>query len=458
MKPFQRSMTSGPLSSGIISYTVPIILTGLLQLLFNAADLVVVGRYCGSISVAAVSATGSITHLIVNLFIGLSVGTGVCVAHGIGGNRKDEVYKTVHTALPVAILSGIVLTVVGIAFADDLLKLMKTPDSVRPLSTIYMQIYFGGIVFSMVYNFCASILRAAGDTKSPLIFLIISGVTNVVLNIVFVTVFQMNVAGVALATTISLGISAFLVVRALIKRTDSCKLDLRKLHFYKEPLLKMLRIGLPASIQSCLFSISNVIIQSSINAFNSEALMSGNGAAGNIEGFVYTTMNAFSQTAINYTGQNAGAHQYDRVRKSFCTCLLYVAVIGLSVSSLVYVFGKQLLSIYIVDSEEAIMYGLIRFTYICLPYFLCGMMEVFTGTLRGLGSSLTPMLISVLGICGVRIMWIYTVFQIPEYHTPQCLYLSYPITWTVTLVVQFIALSVIYRKKAKMSLLQRRNS
>ncbi len=458
MKRLKHDMLNGPLFSGIIQYTIPIILTSLLQLFFNAADLVVVGRYCGSISVAAVSATGSITNLIVNLFIGLSVGTGVCVAHGIGGNRKDEVHKTVHTALPVAIVSGVVLTVIGIVFADDLLKLMKTPDSVRPLSTIYMQIYFGGIVFSMIYNFCASILRAAGDTKSPLIFLIISGVTNVVLNVVFVTVFKMNVAGVALATTISLGISAVLVVRALIKRTDSCKLDLRKLRFYKEPLLKMLRIGLPAGIQSCLFSISNVIIQSSINGFNSEALMSGNGAAGNIEGFVYVTMNAFYQTAINYTGQNAGAHRYDRVRKAFGICLLYVAVIGSSISSLVYLFGRQLLSVYIVDSEEAIMYGLIRFTYICLPYFLCGMMEVFTGTLRGLGSSLTPMLISVLGICGVRIMWIYTVFQMPEYHTPQCLYLSYPITWTVTLVVQFIALSVIYRKKAKMSLLQRRNS
>ncbi len=453
MKRPTQNILNGPLFSGVIQYTIPVILTSILQLLFNAADLVIVGRYCGSISVAAVSATSAITNLLVNLFVGLSVGTGVCIAQGLGAKQTQSVHKTVHTALPTALISGAILTVLGVAFAEDMLQLMGTPDSVRPLSTIYMQIYFGGIVFSLVYNFCASILRAAGDTKSPLIFLMISGVANVAMNIVFVTAFDMNVAGVALATTISQGISAALVVWALMRRTDCCKLYLSRLCICKQSLLKILRIGLPAGIQSCVFSISNVIIQSSINSFNSEALMSGNGAAASIEAFLYVTVNGFYQCAINYTGQNTGARQYDRVRKVLGVCLLYVTVIGIALGLTVYRFGEQLLSIYIVDSREAIAYGLIRFSLLCVPYFICGAMEVFTGTLRGLGSSIVPMLISILGVCGIRIAWIYTVFQVPAYHTPQYLYLSYIISWSVTALVLFAALTVLFRNKTGKSLL-----
>ena len=449
MRRSNQDMLNGSLFSGIIAYTVPIILTSLLQLLFNAADLVIVGRYCGSVSVAAVSATSSITNLIVNLFIGLSVGTGVGVAHGLGGNRPEEVHRNVHTAIPTALVCGAFLTVIGMVFADDLLRLMCTPDSVRPLSTVYMQIYFGGILFSMIYNFSASILRAAGDTQSPLLYLTIAGIINVLLNIVFVTVFDMNVAGVALATTISQGIAAILVVMALMRRTDACRLDLHNLRFYKAPLLKMIRIGLPAGIQSSLFSISNVIIQSSINSFNSEALISGNGAAGNIEGFVYATMNSFHHTALNYTGQNAGAQQYDRVKKVFAICLLYVAVIGAFIGTAVYAFGRQLLSIYIIDSPEAIVYGITRLTFICLPYFVCGLMDVSTGTLRGLGAAIVPMLISILGICGLRITWIYTIFQIPQFHTPEILYLSYIITWTITFLAQLAAFTIVYCRKTR---------
>ena len=449
MRKSQSSMLSGSLYSGIIFYTIPIILTGLLQLLFNAADLIVVGRFCGSVSIAAVSATGTITNLIVNMFMGLSVGAGVGVAHGLGGSRSEEVHKTVHTALPTAFVGGVILTVIGVVFAKDFLVLMKTPESVLPLSTTYMQIYFGGIIFSMIYNFSASILRAAGDTKSPLLFLTIAGVINVILNLVFVTVFHMNVAGVALATTISQAVASVLVVIALTKRTDACKLYLGKLRFYKAPLLKMIRIGLPAGIQGSLFSISNVIIQSSINSFGSEALISGTGAASNLEGFVYVTMNSFCQTSLNYTGQNAGAHQYERVKKAFGINLMYVASIGIFLSTIIYTFGRQLLSIYIVDSQEAISYGIIRFNYVCLPYFLCGLMEVSTGALRGLGASFIPMCISVLGICGIRIGWIYTIFQVPQYHTPNCLYLSYSITWIITFLAQTIALFIIYRKKTR---------
>ena len=445
MKKHSASMLQGPVLWGVIRYTIPIILTSVLQLLFNAADLVIVGRFCGSISVAAVGATGSITNLIVNLFIGLSVGAGVTVAHALGSREDEAVHRAVHTALPVALISGVVLTGVGVVFAGTFLQLMGTPETVLPLSKVYMQIYFGGITFNMVYNFTASILRAAGDTKSPLIFLTFAGVVNVVLNVIFVTVFHMNVAGVALATTISQGISAILVVIALMRRTDSCKLYLKKMRFYKMELTKMVRIGLPAGIQGSLFSISNVLIQSSVNSFG-DVFMSGNAAAGNIEGFVYVIMNSFHQTAVNFIGQNVGAHQYDRVKKVLRTCLICVGVAGLAAGALGYAFGPQLLSIYITDSAEAISYGVLRLSYVCLPYFLCGLMDVSTGALRGMGASLEPMIISVLGVCAFRVGWITTIFQIPAFHTPQCLYLSYPISWILTFAAQYLAFRRVYRR------------
>ena len=320
MKRLNRSMLEGPLLPNIISYTVPIILTSVLQLLFNAADLVIVGRFRGSLSVAAVSATSALINLIVNLFIGLSVGAGVAVAHALGGREDDVVHKTVHTALPTAIAGGAIVTVIGVSFSETFLRYMGTPDTVLPLSSLYMKIYFGGMIFTMVYNFCASILRAAGDTKSPLIFLALAGVVNVMLNVIFVVCFHMNVEGVAIATVVSQARSSILVVIALMRRTDACKLYLSKIRFYKAQLLKMIRIGLPAGIQGSLFSISNVIIQSSINSFG-DVLMSGSGAAGSIEGFIYVTFNAFHQTAVNFIGQNAGAGQYKRVKKILYLCL-----------------------------------------------------------------------------------------------------------------------------------------
>lgn len=445
MSQANKNMLQGPLLGSIIVYTIPIILTSLLQLLFNAADLVVVGRFCGSISVAAVGATGAITNLLVNFFIGLSVGAGVTVAHGLGGHEDDVVHHTVHTAMPTALVSGVILTVIGVAFSETFLRMMGTPDSVLPLSAIYMKIYFAGVTFTMVYNFCAAILRAIGDTKSPLIFLTIAGVVNVILNVVFVYFFDMNVAGVALATTISQAISAVLVVLALMKRNDACKLVLSQMRFYKPQLTKILRIGLPAGIQSSLFSISNVLIQSSVNSFG-DILMSGNAAAANIEGFVYVSLNAFHQTAVNFIGQNAGAKQYSRVYKTLWICLGCVTVVGLTLGTLVWSVGRQLLSIYITDSAEAISYGMIRIAYICLPYFVCGLMDVSTGALRGMGSSLEPMIISVLGICGLRIVWIYTIFQASGFHTPQCLYFSYLVSWIITFLIQMAAFIQVYRK------------
>ena len=323
--------------------------------------------------------------------------------------------------------------------------MMDTPDDVIGLSTIYMQIYFCGITSSMVYNFGSAILRAAGDTKGPLIYLTIAGVVNVILNVFFVVVFRMDVAGVALATSISQTLSAVLVVIALTRRPDACRLHLRQMKINLKTLAAIMRVGIPAGLQSSMFSISNVIIQSSINSFGSVA-MSGNAAAGNIEGFVYVSMNAFHQTALNFTGQNFGARRFDRIKKITLTCLGCVASVGLILGVSVCLVATPLLSIYITDSPAAIEYGIIRMMYICLPYFLCGIMDVTTGLMRGMGVSFAPMLITVLGVCGFRIGWIYTVFLLPEYHTLPVLYLSYPISWLATFVVELIVFIMILRR------------
>lgn len=442
-------MVNGPLFKNVIMYTIPIILTGVLQLFFNAADLIIVGRFCGSVSVAAVGATGAITNLIVNLFVGLSVGTGVTVAQGLGAGDSNKVHRAVHTAIPTALVGGIVLTFVGVLLSETFLHWMGTPDDVLPLSALYMKIYFAGIIFMMIYNFCAAILRAAGDTKSPLIFLTIAGVINVGLNVLFVTVIDLNVAGVALATTISQGVSATLVIVALIRRNDACQLHISQLKIYKNELLQILKVGLPAGIQGSLFSASNVIIQSSINSFGS-AVMSGNAAALNIEGFMYIVLNAFHQSALNFTGQNIGAGKYKRAKKVFIMCLACVLVIGLALSLCLYFLGPKLLSIYITDSAEAITWGMVRMSCLFLPYCLLGLMDVSGGALRGMGVSFVPMVISVVGVCGFRIAWIYTIFRIPEFHTLECLYLSYTISWAITFVAQTIAYFITYNKKKKL--------
>lgn len=443
-----NSMLDGPLLKNIILYTVPIILTGILQLLFNAADLVVVGQFCGELSVAAVGNAATLANLVVNLFIGLSVGTSVTVAQAIGANDHDAIHRAVHTALPTAIVSGLVITAIGLPLTDRLLLLMDTPDDVLSLSSVYLKIYFAGMVFMMVYNFCAAILRAAGDSKSPLIFLTIAGVINVILNVFFVTVFNMDVAGVALATSISQGVSAILVVRALMRRSDTCRLFLTKVRFYKAELLKMIRIGLPAGIQGSLFSISNVIIQSSINSFGA-VFMSGNAAAMNIESFLYTTLNSFHQTALNFIGQNVGAGQYRRARKIMWICMGCVAVGSIVLAALILAFGPTLLAIYIPGSTEAISHGMLRLNCLCFPFIFAGLMDLSTGALRGLGASTSPMVISVLGICGLRVLWVYTIFQIPAYHTPQWLFFSYSLSWAVTFLIQFVLLLALFRRRIR---------
>lgn len=443
-------MLQGPLAMGILLYTLPIILTSYLQLLFNAADLVVVGRFCGSVSVAAVGVTGAITNLIINLFMGLSVGAGVAVAHAIGSRESQVVHRTVHTAMLTALIGGVVLTAVGVAYSPTFLRWMDTPENVLPLSSVYMRIYFAGITFTMVYNYCTSILRAAGDTQSPMIILMAAGVVNVILNVVFVAAFHMNVAGVALATVISQALSALAVTVVLMRRRDDIRFYPTKMRLYWPQMKKIVRIGLPAGIQGATFSVSNVIIQSAMNSFG-EVLVSGNAAVSNLEGFCFATVNGFHQAAVNYIGQNVGAQQYDRVKKIFKLCVLYASLAGLLVGGALTIFRRPLLSIYITDSQQALEVGMIRVFFTSAPYFLYGLLDAAAGSLRGLGASTISMLISVLGICGSRLLWIFTVFQIPELHTPICLYSSYPISWILTAIAEFVVFPIIFRRMAERS-------
>ena len=350
-----------------------------------------------------------------------------------------------HTALLTALVGGVVLTVVGVIWSPTFLRWMDTPENVLPLSSVYMRIYFGGITFILVYNYCTSILRAAGDTQSPMVILMAAGVVNVILNVVFVAVFHMNVAGVALATVISQALSAMAVVLVLMYRRDDIRFYPSKMRIYMPQLKKILRIGLPAGIQSSTFSLSNVIIQSAMNSFG-EVLVSGNAAVSNIEGFCFATVNGFHQAAVNYIGQNVGAQQFDRVKKIFRLCVIYASLAGLIVGGALTIFRRPLLSIYITDSPEALQIGMTRVFFTSMPYFLYGLLDAAAGSLRGMGASTISMLISVLGICGSRLLWIFTVFQIPAMHTPECLYTSYPISWILTAIAEFVVFPIIYRK------------
>lgn len=449
MKTDTLDIRNGPVLKNIIIYTIPIILTGILQLLFNAADLIVVGFFSGSDSVAAVGATASLTNLIVNLFIGLSVGAGVIVAQCLGAGDSQAASQTVHTAIPVAFIGGAVLSVIGVAFSKTFLELMGTPaGKLLSLSSVYMKIYFSGMIFSMLYNFGSAVLRAAGDTKSPLIFLSISGVLNVILNVIFVAAFNMDVAGVALATIISEGVSAVLVLIALSKRNDSCRLDFKKMKIKKTALVRIIKIGVPAGLQNSLFAISNVLIQSSINSFGT-AHISGSAAASSLEGFCYVAMNSFQQTSLNFCGQNYGAGDLKRVKKVNNTCLLTVSAVGLFTGCLIYFFGRPLLGIYIHDSASAINFGMERMKYILIPYFLCGIMDVVTGSMRGIGSSVIPMVITIVGVCVMRIVWIYTVFSMPQYHSFAGLMISYPISWLLTFAAVYVAYIITLKNREK---------
>jgi putative MATE family efflux protein len=441
-------MCNGPILPSVIKYTIPIILTGLLQLAFNAADMMVVGMFCGSTSVGAVGATSSLTNLLVNLFIGMGSGVSVVTAKAIGAKNAKDTNRLVHTAVPLGILAGALLTVLGILAGPWCLDLMGTPRNLLPLSSLYMRVYFCGMIPNLGFNFCAAILRAAGDTKSPMKFLTIAGFVNVTLNVIFVTILHMDVAGVALATIIAQSISFVLVIRALICRNDDCKLDPRRMRLDGRAVGSILRIGLPAGLQSTVFSISNVIIQSSVNSFGPSAV-AGNAAAGNLEGFVYVGMNAFYQTSLNFTGQNVGAGKLDRVKKTLLCCLISVAVVGYLLGAGFRFFANDLLKLYVKDDPAAIAYAITRMTYVCQFYFMCGMMETLNGTLRGMGASVLSLLISVIGVCGVRLVWIFTVFRSPQFHSLDSLYFSYDISWLMCILVQILAVTILYKKRKK---------
>lgn len=442
-KSYEMDMCNGPIFGKLLVFALPLMLSGILQLLFNAADIVVVGKFSGSHALAAVGSTGALINLFVNVFIGFSIGTNVLVAQYFGARDEKNVHETVHTSILLGIVGGFILIVAGMVFAKPMLEWMDTPEDVLSHAVLYMRIYFIGMPAMLVYNFGAAILRAIGDTRRPLYYLLSAGVINVILNLFFVIVLDMGVAGVATATVISQVVSAILIVRCLMHSDGIYRLDLHELKIHKRKMVHIAKIGLPAGVQGAVFSLSNVLIQSSVNSFGSIA-MAGNTAAGNIEGFVYTSMNAVYQTALSFTSQNVGGGRQDRIPKIVFQCLAIVTVVGAVLGNLAYQCGPFLLNIYSSD-PEVIQYGMSRMQIICQWYFLCGIMDVAVGILRGMGYSVMPMLVSLAGACGLRVLWIFTVFVWK--HSLFVLYLSYPITWTITLAVHFICFFVIWKRK-----------
>lgn len=425
---YEMDMCNGPLLGKIIMFAVPLMLSGILQLLFNAADIVVAGRFAGNEALAAVGSTGSLINLLINVFIGLSIGTNVLVAQYYGAKRDKDVSETIHTAILTSLICGTVLIVIGISLAKIMLIWMGTPDDVLDQATLYMRIYFVGMPVMMLYNFGSAVLRAVGDTRRPLYFLLLAGAVNVVLNLFFVIVFGMGVAGVAVATVISQAISAILVLRCLMKSEGCLRVHWKNLKIHKHKLLRMIRIGVPAGMQGAIFSISNVLIQSSINSFGS-LTMAGNTAASNIEGFVYNAMNAFHQTALSFTSQNLGGGKPERIKRVALLCQVLVFAVGFVMGMGAYLLGNQLLHIYSTDAQ-VISFGLQRMRIICTTYFFCGMMDTMVGVLRGLGYSIMPMIVSLMGSCVLRIVWVFTIFAWNP--TLFVLYLSYPISWVLT--------------------------
>lgn len=443
-KKYEIDMCSGSVFSKMLLFALPLMCSSILQLLFNAADIVVVGRFAGDNALAAVGSNTALINLLTNIFVGLSVGSNVLTAQYYGAKKEKDLKETVHTSMLLSIYSGVLLTVIGLVCARGLLELMQAPPEVLELAVLYLRIYFLGMTSMMVYNFGSAILRAVGDTKRPLYYLLTAGIVNVVLNLFFVIVCHMGVAGVGVATVISQTISALLVIRCLMKEQGGIHLELKELAISKEKLGKIMQIGLPAGFQGTVFSLSNVVIQSAVNSFGNIAV-AGNSAAANIEGFVYMAMNAFHQATISFTSQNYGAKEYKRIYKILFAGELFVIITGTVLGNLAVFFGETLLGIYS-PSAEVIAAGMMRVRIICSVYALCGVMDVLVGALRGIGYSIIPMIVSLVGACGLRLLWIATVFQIPEYHSLTTIYISYPITWTITLTVHAVTFALAARK------------
>ncbi len=451
LRPFRRrssyeiNMTEGPLLRKLVQFSVPLAISGILQLLFNAADIVVVGRFAGSHSLAAVGSTGALNMLIINLFMGLSIGVNVLAARFYGAGRGRDLHETVHTAVLIAAISGFVLIFLGIGLSRPLLQMMDTPVDVIDHSVLYMRIIFAGMPACMLYNFGSAILRAVGDTQRPLYFLLTAGIINVLLNLFFVIVLHMGVAGVALATVISQCVSAALVILCLTRSEGPYRLNLKELKIYGPKLKDMTRIGIPAGIQSSMFSISNVLIQSTINSFGSVA-MAGSTAAGNIEGFLFTSLDAFTQGSQSFVGQNYGAKKMDRVKRIIGICVGLVTALGLVLGVSAYLAADPLLGIY--SSDPAVIeYGKQRMLINAVFYFTIGPMGIFVGGMRGMGYSILPMVDTIFGTCVLRVLWVYTVFVIwPSWLV---LFASYPVSWALTGVLAGVSYIIVQKKAAK---------
>ena len=441
-KSYEMDMCNGPLGGKIIRFALPLMFSSMLQLLFNAADVIVVGRFAGSEALAAVGSTGSLVNLLLNLFVGMSVGANVVVARALGAKNRHGANNAVHTSILLSLIGGVIIGIIGMVFAKPLLKLMSFPENVIDLSAVYMRVYFAGMPAIFLYNYGSAILRAIGDTKRPLVILLLAGILNVGLNLFFVINLHMSVAGVALATIISQILSAALVLRCLAKGSGIIKFEFKKLKMHKQSFLKILKIGIPAGLQGMVFSFSNIVLQSTINTFESD-VMAGNAASGNIEGFIYVAMNSFYQAAITFTGQNMGAGQYKRIPKILKWCYTYCTAISIVLISLTVAFSRQLLEIY-TSSEPVIEAGMIRLKYVCGPYVLCGLMEVSLGVLRGMGLSLLPTIVSILGACGLRLLWIAFVF--PMFNTINAVYAVYPVSWSVTVAAHVVCIIISYKR------------
>lgn len=444
---YEIDMCSGSILKKMLLFAVPLMCSSVLQLLFNAADIVVVGRFAGDNSLAAVGSNASLINLLTNLFIGLSIGANVLTARYYGSKNEKALEKTVHTAMLLSVLSGIILTFAGVLGARYILTLMQTPPEVLELAVTYIRIYFLGMSATMIYNFGSAVLRAVGDTKRPLYYLLFAGVINVFLNLIFVIALHMDVAGVALATVISQCVSAGLVLRCLMKEKGGIHLEIKNLRLDRGCFLRILQIGLPAGFQGIVFSLANVVIQSSVNSFGS-IVVAGNSAASNIEGFVYMAMNAFYQAAISFTSQNVGAAKYERVNKILVTAQLCVIVVGVVFGNMTVFFGRQLLGLY-TNSPEVIQAGMNRLSMIATVYAFCGMMDVMVGSLRGLGYSVMPMIVSLIGACALRLVWLATLFRMEQFHSIKMIYITYPVSWVITFTAHIVCFIIVRKRLAK---------
>ncbi|MBQ7153133.1 MAG: MATE family efflux transporter [Clostridia bacterium] len=446
---FAKDLTQGPLLSQVLLFSLPIMLTSVLQLLFNTADRIVVGRWGGATpdecesALAAVGSCGSLIHLFVNVFIGLSVGAGICAAHRIGAKDYEGVKKVVQTVVPLASLIGTGVMIVGMAAAGPMLSLMNTDPRILDAATMYMIAYFAGTPANMVYVFCAALLRSDGDTVHPLIFLSSAGIVNVFLNLLMVLVFHLGAVGVGIATAVSQWVACVLILWYMKKTDGVCHLDFRQMHMEKSVVKEIIRVGLPAGIQSSLFSLSNILIQSSINSFG-KTVVAGNTAAGSIEEYVYMCVNSLYHTAMTFVSQCRGARQYRRMYKAAWTCLLTGVLFGLVFGVSAAVFGRHLLAVFLPDNDAAAQSGMIRLYCLCCFEALCGLQEIAGGILRGMGRPLLPMVTTLIGTCLFRVLWILIVFRVvPEL---QIVYMSYPISWTLTASAHFVSIWITSRK------------